>query len=226
MSKKQSLQSAIDRMVEASIRRILPTVMNEVLIKVVANSGVIQEQRPSTRIQRQTQVQVPGRKATPKTQKAMPSSLREMLDEQAGAEFYDDPRDAMRQHTRQEEPEPEFDEVDIGPGNAPALARRLEHLNPELRQLAEDMDLTHDEGEMWGEDEHDSVQVINPVNEIKDPVRAAKAVGLDFSRMAQTIKVAIPNKKVNAEDVRAKAQFEEQRLKRKREQLNGGKPIE
>lgn len=41
----QKLKETIDRMVEDAIRRILPGVMNEVLLKTIANSGVIHEAR-------------------------------------------------------------------------------------------------------------------------------------------------------------------------------------
>jgi hypothetical protein len=213
--KEKSLQKAIDRMVEESIRRILPGVLTEVLVKTVANSGLLQER--GERTQRAVQTQVPGRQApAPRKTRPTANSLRDLLEEDAGSEFYQDPRGAMHQQAQHEEE---------APVERKQVAQRLQNLNPELRQLAEDIDFSDDGGEMWG-DESDSM-VVSPTNEIRDPNRVAASVGIDFARMAKVIGETAPKApKATRNDALAKAEFEEQRLRRKREMLNGGKPIE
>lgn len=188
-------------MVEDAIRRVLPQVMNEVLIKVVAGSNVIQERAAS-----------PQRPA-PRAQPRRPSSLSHLLDETAGADFYEDPRAAMAQSIQEETPPRGQD-----------IAQRIQSLPPALQQLAEGT-MEDDGGEMWESDMGDSVVVPSAGN--GPPLdRAAKAVGLDFSRMKQVANVTESKKRVDADDRRANAQFEAMRLKRMREQLNGGKPVE
>ncbi len=204
----RDLKKTIDRMVEDAIRRVLPGIMNEVLLKTIANSGVIREQ--PVRQQAVAKQQAPR----PQQQRPRrPSSLEDILDETAGADFYDDPRAAMAESMREEEPPPR---------NNSQRQAAIQALPPELQGLAEGMELDGDDGEMWGADDD-----IVPSAAMGPPLdRAAKAVGLDFSRMKQAIKVTESKKKIDAGDRAANAQFEQQRLKRMREQLNGGKPIE
>ncbi len=195
------LKKTIDRMVEDSIRRILPQVMNEVLLKTIANANVIQEDRRRTNEQVRAPVQPPAR--APRR----PSSLNQLLDESAGADFYSDPRGV------QEEPQP----------RAQVIAQRIQNLPPQFQALAEGMELDDDGGEMWESDVGDStVPSAGPGPSI---AAGARAIGLDFSKMKQAIGI-VEKKKPTSSDAAAKAQFEEARIKRMREQLNGGKPIE
>lgn len=225
--KPEALKRAIDRMVEDAIRRILPNVMNEVLLRTIASSGVVTERAPAPVRPAQ------GRKSTRPPQRPVGKrkvELSELLDPTAGADFYEDPRDAYRQSVVEESFEQEEDAEEA----PPPVAKRLSNLPPALQGLVEGMDLDDDgEGEMWG-DESDS----NPLVESRDPGivgdptpirdvgRAAKAVGIDFNRMKGVIAQTSAKPKVDREDARAQAQFEQLRLKRMREQLNGGKPVE
>lgn len=203
----QKLKETIDRMVEDSIRRILPSVMNEVLLKTIANADVIREQAPR-------QPQQPAAKRPKAGQR--PASLSHLLDPEAGADFYQDPRAAMAESLR-EEPVP----------RGQLIAQRIQSLPPALQGLAEGMELDDDGGEMWEGPMGDS-SVTPGAADMGPPLdRAAKAAGLDFSRMKQAINLTEKKApRVSAEDKMANAHFEQQRLKRMREQLNGGKPVE
>lgn len=204
----QKLKETIDKMVEDSIRRILPQVMNEVLLKTIANSQVIQEARGGV-ASKPAPTQQPR-----KVQKQRPSSLSQLLDESAGADFYQDPREAMRQATYEEPPPAQK-----------AITQRIQTLPPALQGLAEGIELDDDGGEMWESELGDAAVV--PTAGMGPPVdKAAKALGLDFSRMANAIKITEKKTKVDGADTAAKAQFEQQRLKMMRERLNGGKPLE
>lgn len=198
-------------MVADSIRRLLPEIMNEVLVRTIANSGVLAEARPAQRT-KPAYPYVPdngGRKIVDKKKASTrPSALAELLDEQAGAEFYVDPREAMRQHTQEE--------FEVPLEEAPPV-RRLQNLNPALQHLAEDVQF--DPGEMWGEDEHDSSVVRAPMGPSLES--AAQAVGIDFGRMSRVIKETAPKiARVSADDAHAKAQYEENRIKRMRDNLD------
>lgn len=217
----QKLRETIDRMVEDAIRRILPEVMNEVLVKMVANANIIQERTPRSiaqtveKYERIRDEQPPAyRNAKNVKMPRKPTSLSQLLDPEAGADFYRDPREAMAESVR-EEP---------APSNQP-IAQRIQSLPPALQGLAEGMDLDDDGGEMWESDIGDSAI---PTAGMGPPLeRAAQVAGLDFSRMQRAIQMTekkVP--KVDRSDARAKAQFEEQRIKMMRERLNGGKPLE
>lgn len=222
------LKRAIDRMVEDAIRRILPGVMNEVLVATIARgtSSIVSEERP-TRPRKLPKKRKPVREARQPRRLAPAAKKRRgdlsdllSLDESAGAEFYQDPRALQESQGYDEE------EADEEPDEAPA-ARRIQALPPELRGLAEGLDLEDDGGEMWGEGEHDSGAHSAPqVGEIRNISEAAKHVGIDFGRMKSLIGKTSPAKRIDQEDVRANAQFEAARLKRMREKLNGGKPVE
>jgi hypothetical protein len=211
----KNLKNTIDKMVEDSIRRILPGVMNEILVKTLANSGVLQERKS---VDKPAYPYIPdngGKRIKPvQNGSRRLSSLNDILDETAGSDFYNDPRAAMTEATRDEEPQ-------IPRGQL--LAQRIQGLSPELQKLAEGMDLDEDGGEMW--DDSDSIV---PIAENGPPLdRAARAVGLDFSRMRQVANITESKKKsLAADDRAANAQFETLRLKRMREKLNDGKPIE
>lgn len=204
----KNLKDTIDRMVEDSIRRVLPSIMNEVLLKTIAGAGVIQERGPVNKPAYPYIPENAGKQVKVKNRR--PSSLGDILDETAGSEFYSNPGAAMAEATREEAP------------SQRQMAQRVQALPPHLQQLAEDVNLDDDGGEMWGEDDHDSASP----SDMGPPLdRAAKAVGLDFSRMKQVAKVT-ESKKPAADDRAARVQFEQMRLKRDRERLNGGKPVE
>jgi hypothetical protein len=148
-----------------------------------------------------------------------------MLDDSVGADAYEEyEARTTRPPSRQvPQPEPEFDEVP-----APALAQRLAALDPSLRAMAEGLVMPDDDDgvEMWG-DEHDSTAIGSVASsEVRDVTAAAKKAGMDFSRMRNLIEKTSPPKGVDLEDAKARASFENQRLKRMRERLNDGKPVE
>lgn len=211
------LRRTIDRMVEDAIRRILPGVMNEVLVTTIARgtAPVVTEERPRRRVPKQGQKRAPGReqRTAPKRQKASPKrrvDLTDLLDESVGAEFYQDPRSLYA-----DEP---------SPADQPPSRAKIKDLPPDLQELAEGIDLDDDNGEMWGDNEHDSgAAPVAP--EIKNINEAAKVAGVDFSRMRAVIGKTTA-KKPAAEDLRAQTQFEQARLQRMRVKLNDGKPIE
>lgn len=216
MSIKDSLRETIDRLVEDAIRRILPTVMNEVLIRAIASSGALSEGAVRTR-------RKPGPK--PKARKAKPvrerrevrpvrspdrreQNLRDLLDESAGAEFYGEGDSGQ-----------EFEERTI--------SSRVSALPPQLRALAEDVVVPQDMGndEEW-DGRGDSNGPTTVPSSVPDIGRAAAATGIDFSRMMETIKKTSSVPKASQDDARAREQFEARRLKALRERLNDGKPVE
>lgn len=227
---KQQLSAAIDRLVESSIRRILPRVMNEVLLRTIADSGVLSEERPRVirrkkgpkrRLPRAIEAKQPRRPSTPQV------DLNEMLDDSVGADAYD--HYETKPSSRRSPPVTVRDDAtdDDGPSSGPPLTQRLTALDPSLRAMAEGLVIPEDDGgEMWTEDEHDSTASSSTViSEIRDVHGAAKQVGMDFSKMRALIdRTSVP--KGDADDVRARASFEAQRLKRMRERLNDGKPVD
>lgn len=223
--KQESLRETIDRMVEDAIRRVLPGVMNEVLLRTIANSGAISEQRAPVRAPSRAPVrqQAPQRRAPqpPPAKKNGKLDLNEFLDRSAGSEFYDDPRH------RREEPEEEYEEEVQEEAPRP-IESRIQALPPELRGLAEGM-LDDDDGEMWDDNEQaPMLEQVDPAP-IRDVHGAAKKVGIDFSRMKNVIKATGPatkDRRELAQDARAKAQFEQTRIDRMRERLGGVKPVE
>lgn len=224
MSSK-ALREMIDRMVEESIRRILPSVLNEVLVRTIANSGVIREERSPQQLARRLQPQRP--QARPPARKAPRAGRRpdlsELLDESAGADFYRDPRALMTETPAPDSYEPEEEEAEE---RRPALESRIASLPPELRGLAEDIDLD-DGGEMWGDDEHAPMLESSDPMPIRDVSRAANAVGVDFSRMKNVIAATSPkrtDRSEAAEDAKARAEFERNRIARMREMLGATKP--
>lgn len=107
--KASDLKRTIDRMVAESIRRLLPEIMNEVLLRTIASSGIVNE------------APAPQPVARPSRSRRQPStSLSDLLDESAGSEFY-----RKDDYVARAEP-------------APQLTQRLSELSPELRSLAED----------------------------------------------------------------------------------------
>lgn len=204
----QKLKETIDRMVEESIRRILPAVMNEVLLKTIAGAGVIQESRAPM----QRSVAKPAAQPRPARR---PSSLNHLLDPEAGADFYQDPRAAAIESLREEVPPAP---------RGQAIAQRIQSLPAELQHLAEGMELDEDSGEMWDSDVGDSA-VATSADRGPPLEKAAQIAGLDFSRMKRAIQVTEKKiaPKMSATDKAAQAQFEELRIKRMREQLDGKK---
>lgn len=222
---RNNLKEMIDKMVEDSIRRVLPAIMNEVLLKTIANAGVLAESRPE-KLKRgpkpKQKIKQPReglrlQAARPK-KSGRPESLNNLLDPEAGTEFYRNDDSAI---TESVDVEMEFDEDDV----APVAKNRLNSIAPELRHLAEDIRLDEDDAnEMWGDNE--SAPIVTPQS--GPPIdKAAKALSIDFSRMKNVVSKITPKKAAATnEDRKANAQFEAGRIKMMRERLNGGKPIE
>lgn len=108
MNPKQ-IKATIDRLVAESIRRQLPEIMNEVLVKTIANSGVVTERRAPA--------------PTPRKPTGMPMSLRHLVDESIGADHYyaQDDDEPGPQLTRRLTEIPNFD---------PQLASLMEDVDP------------------------------------------------------------------------------------------------
>lgn len=202
----QKLKEQIDRMVEESIRKILPQVMNEILVKTIANAGVIKEQRAPVPVTARPQ---PKRTAPVRTSR--PSSLDQILDPEVGADFYQDPRAAMTEAMRIEDSPPPSNQV---------IAQRIQNLPPELQHLAEGMDIDDDGGEMWEDEMGDSAV---PVATNEASFERAQSAGINFARMKQAIGITEKKKVADSSDRAAEAQFEALRIKRMREQLD--KPV-
>lgn len=178
MSKQSpnNLKATIDKMVRESIQRILPEVMNEVLLRTLANANVVQEQRqPAPR--RQPSPPGPSKAAQRAQQLAgvdRGRSLRDVLQaEESGTDFYERAERMMegRQPRRAPAPQPvqqhhdyefDFDDDDEQPDPRESLreqviAQRISQLPPQLQALAEDtFNHAMDDdvvGEMWGDDE-------------------------------------------------------------------------
>ncbi len=111
--KASELKSLVDRMVGESIRRQLPEIMNEVLVRTIAGSGILTESR------KQVLAPVPKRDLPKKR------SLQGLLDESIGA----DPYGAGEMW---DEPEPPRQQL------GHSLTRRIKDLPPELQALAAD----------------------------------------------------------------------------------------
>lgn len=216
-----TLKRAIDRMVEDAIRRILPAVMNEVLVATIARgtAGVVSEERVRPRKQarkkRPVREQVVARpKTRPQPKRDPRSVLSDLLDESAGSEFYGSGEAADNLMDEDDNPAPS------------SMAQRIGSLPPEIRGLAEGLELDGDGGEMWGT-EHDSGDTSRPViGEIRNIENAAQHAGIDFSRMKAVIGATSPRKPMALDDTANRVQFEQARLKRMRERLNDGKPVE
>ena len=205
-----NLKRVIDQMVEQAIRRILPTVMNEVLIETIARgtSSIASEGRqvrPRKPIKKKRVVRERRQVRSPSPRKTR-DDLREMLrvDQSAGAEFYGDVADEPTRDHEIESP----------------VARRIDSLPPQLRSLAEGMQLDDDPGEMWGSDEFAPEPAAIP-GEIRNIDAAARSVGIDFSQMKAVVEATKPKRRVDDEDLRAKAQFDQLRLQRMRDKLDG-----
>ncbi len=222
----KSLKETIDRMVADSIRRILPGIMNEVLIKTIANAGVVTEDRQARKVRKGPKRRKPLREQRQPQKRPRKLDLNDILDESAGAEFYQDPREVMNPGARSAILDEDYD-VEIEDDVEPQVESRLQSLPPAIRGLAEGMSVDDDGGEMWGDDEHDSAPIVVKGPEIRDISKAAQAVGVDFSQIKNIMNRVAPAKQnVDRTDARAKAQFEAARIQRMRESLNGGKPVE
>lgn len=210
----QKLKETIDRLVEDAIRRILPQVMNEVLLRTIAGSGVIRESRPAPKSPPVTA----GKRVqdTPRKARRGRPDLSQVLDESAGSEFYSQFAPV---------PEPAYEEPEAPSPRAEVVRQNIRGLPPEIQAMAEGMDLDVDEGEMWETEE--ATTVAPRGDDVGDLGTSSRRVGADFSRMVQTIRLTEQRKPAaDAADIAAKRQFEELRLKRHRERLNGGKPLE
>ena len=193
-------------MVEESIRRILPSVMNEVLIKAVASTMVISEPAKLRQVVSKPQQRSIKSQQTGNSGK----SLREILHaEDAGADFYD----SLKQD--------DFSDDVVVENNTKSMAQRIQSLSPELQSLAEGI-VIDDGGEMWDDDistqEFSSVR--SDLATVRDPVADASKIGLNFSRIRDVAMAGIKkNSTNNLNDSAAAASFDELRLKRMRESL-------
>lgn len=236
VSGRTDLQAKIDFLVETAIRRILPKVMNEVLLRTLADSGVLAEDRPrpvrrKKAMKRRMQRPPEPRQVREERQPRRPlppkrSNLNEVLDDSIGSDAYEQ-YEARAPRRSQPEPEPDFDDHEPEPP-ARAVSQRLAALDPSLQAMAEGLVMPDDDGgEMWGDGELDSTSIAPAaVSEVRDVMGAAKRVGMDFSKMRALIDKTSGTSKADAEDMKARASFEAQRLKRMRERLNDGKPVE
>jgi len=231
MPTETKLQAVIDRLVESAIRRILPKVMNEILVRTLVDSGVLAEAvaRPVRRRKgpkRRPVRTVEARETRPVRGPRPPRrmDLNEFLDDSVGADAYE------QYESRTPRPvasPPESDDRESDPPvPQPAVARRLASLDPSLQAMAEGLVIPDDDGgEMWGE-EHDSIPTgAGAISEVPDVVGAARRAGMDFSKMRQVIERTSAPKASDSEDAKARAAFENLRLKRMRERLNDGKPV-
>ncbi len=219
MSAASKLRETIDRLVEDSIRRILPEVMNEVLLKAVANMSTIQETHSpviqTKRVTSRTQQQ-PNRPAPSSSH--LQSLLEDMGDGTAGADFYDG-------YGSNEEPEQEQERDE--PPTLRTIHEKVSSLPSHLQAMTDGIDLSDFDGsgESW---DTDGSHVSNPPMQVGPPLeQSAARVGMDFARMRQLNEgISKKTPKVDAGDRQANAQFEMQRIKRNRERLNEGKPVE
>lgn len=217
--KKSQLKNLIDKMVEDSIRRVLPSVMNEVLIKTITSS--INEERV---VPKNIPQNIKKKIVRPARQNARTDnrSLREILNsESAGSEFYEQFNQTEQSVNVEEDNFDDFVEHEN------PLAQRISSLPPQLQSLAEDVEIPEENMEMW-EDEGYSSQfaaVPSDLAPVRNPKNDAAKIGIDFNRMKQVSNIT--SKKENIEDVRSNKLFEEQRIKRMREKLEsqvvGGK---
>lgn len=240
-------------MVADSIRRILPEIMNEVLLKTLANANVMQEQRrlaPQQRQQPATRRQGP----TPAAQRAQQlagidrsRSLREVLGADAsGADFYEQAERRMQRPSPQpqrqvvRQPVYESDNLDDygddevydyeqPPQNAlrEQMNSRIQSLPPHLQALAEETfndSYDDDGGEMWGDDEMaPTVESFQPQAPSLNIDRAAQVAGVDFERARKLIQVTERKNNVDSADKLSEAQWKLQQLERKRRELDSQK---
>lgn len=219
MDNRERLRAVIDRMVEDAIRRILPGVMNEVLVATLARAHVtpITESAPRRRnvkkkVPRKVREQVaPSRARAPKAARGRPSSLDQLLDESVGADFYQDPRLVVHDAPVEDHE------------STPRLAARAAALPAELRELAEGIDLDDDGGEMWQPDEHDSAGATAVISEIRDIGGAVASAGLDMARMKSLIGATSPRPVRDRDASQANVQFEQGRINRMRARLDGNR---
>ncbi len=239
----KGLKETIDRLVAESIRRILPGIMNEVLLRAVANSVVIQETssppvrkkpgpKPKARQVQIREARAPELQTKRSKQRKGRAGLNDLLnsvrDPEAGSDYYTDPRALFSPDSQDinESVDVEVDDIDDAPVRQQKVSKaaaRVNTLAPHLRGLAEGVQLDDDTEEMWEAGEHDSAPPVASAapGEIRDVGRAASQVGVDFSRMKSIIgATAAPVARVSAQDRADKAQFEQNRLARIREQLN------
>ena len=219
----KSLRQTIDRMVEDAIRRVLPSVMNEVLLKTLTSSGALQPLREVRT--------APKGKPAPKARKPLPvkqsqarpkqkppqrnSALAQLLETrgEAGAEFFQDPRGRDYEVDTSDLDEP------YAPPPAPNMNERMSAIAPHLRSLAEGMVPDVGESEEWGDGEFSSAPAPIAPGEVRDIGRAAEAVGMDFSRMKGLIGKTSPVKRVDHSAAEANAKFNEGRIARMRQSL-------
>jgi len=200
---KEALKKAIDKMVEESIRRILPNVLNEVLLRTIAGAGIVAE-APKPQRAKERPMGLGKRSNAPAKR-----SLREqLLDETAGTEFYQQDPDFVA---------PKFSQpLREEPASQPAVAQRIQSLPPMLQEMAADIDMSEfDGGEMWEDGE--LIDSSGPGPKLES---AAAHVGIDFDRIRRLTEATSAPKAV-PDDSRSK--FEEARINRMREKLDSMK---
>jgi hypothetical protein len=131
---QSALKATIDKMVQDSIRRILPEVMNEVLLKALTQQNVVQEQRRPQPQRQQPQRQQPQAQPNMRRQQQLAGvdrsmSLREALQsDDAGADYYEQAEQAIQSRQPQ---------------------RQAPRQQPQRQQVVEQ----YDENEMYGDEE-------------------------------------------------------------------------
>jgi len=195
--KLSELRRQIDEMVLESIRKHLPEVMNEVLVRTVINSGALTEGRP----QRQSRQPRKPKAPKPQARQQPRMSLDSLLDESAGAEFYEQAGDQwgeeehlppqLRARQQQHAPEP-----------PPQIARNFASLPPMLQEMAEDsmQDLIQEEASPG-----------------LDVSRGMGAMGLDMDRMRNAIKAV--DRKAAEKRLATNGDYEARRIEMQRQRL-------
>lgn len=242
----------IDRMVRESIERLLPEVMNEVLLRTLAGSGVLREQAPAQRPaapQRQQPKRKPAQPSASQRAQELAGinrsmSLREALNaDSSGADFYEQAERMMRPPSPRPAPIQEVieyddpdsyeyeDEAPVQSHRQQVMAQRLSQLPPQLQALAEDTFrlVEGDEGddEMWGDNEF-APDITEPSQASAPPLnidRAAKAANVDFNRAQQLLGLTEQKKptRVDPDEFRRQQQWKLEQLERKRRELESQK---
>lgn len=185
----KNVKEMIDRMVEESIRRILPSVMNEVLIRTISESLA-----PPSTVQHSKPKKSKARNEQPKR-----SRMQELLEghDSIGADFYEP--SARHDYDHDDENEIDHEQTRLS---------TLQSLPPMLREMASDMSFDDEEDHSFEQlPDGKVVQQLDIEHTMRsglfDPSAIARRMG--------------PSKqpKMTAEN----QQFEELRLKRMRESL-------
>lgn len=198
---ERKLRDAIDRMVEQSIRKILPQVMNEVLLATLANSMLRENQQIVQAPRKAPPVAKAMRAKPPRPAPSLKERLSEFVDDSAGRDFYDHLESNDEGLDGYNEIDSHRDLADEAFDEPVQEKVEMRKLSPALQLLAEDVQIPDD----------------SSTSESIDHITAAKRLGIDFQKLNRTIN-KIENKSIS-NDLRAKHEFEDRRLKNMREQL-------